>query len=164
MISIFKQILHFVNNRLSEFCGLLLLIIVFLISITSIFRSAGVTVYGLVTISVMVMIAVIYLGLSRAEEHGEHASIDLLSLYLPAKWIKINNTFIYVIELVVIILFLYFSIKSFISSYQSQEIYAEIINLHIWPVKLAICVGLFFYFVQVFVFFIESIFKLTDKN
>ncbi|KJS82583.1 MAG: hypothetical protein JM58_14600 [Peptococcaceae bacterium BICA1-8] len=152
-----KNTIHQINNKLAELCGLLLLIIMVLLTIDIVTRTLGKSLPGLTTLAVLILLAVVYLGLARCEEHDEHAAVEMIPHLLPPKWRGINIMVVNVLNLIAISIFFYVSVGSFIGSYQSKESFADVIMIPIWPSKLAIAVGLFFFAIQIMIKLIESI-------
>lgn len=160
----FDSFLKYVNNKLGQLSGLLLFIIIILFIVNVISRSIGKSIPGLTTLSVLVMIAIVYLGLSVSEQKDEHASVDMLTNILSSKWLSSNKILINLITLLTINVFLYKSIGSVIRSYKVNEVYADVVNIPIWPSKLAISIGLFFFGLQILYKLIESFIALFRKK
>jgi len=161
-----KNVMHHINNRLSELCGLLLMVMVLLLSIDVVGRGVGSAIHGLATLSVYVLLAAVYLGMSRSEEYDEHASIDFLPMQLPPKGRKFNAIIVNALKLFAISLLFYASVGSFFDVYISRESFADVIRIPMWPSKLAVVIGLFFFVIQIFIKLLDSFidfFSPTDK-
>lgn len=160
----FKNIMDYINNKLAEVCGFLLFVIMILLTVNTVSREIGNAIPGLTTLAVLVLIAVVYLGLSRAEQYDEHASVDMLPNMLSPKWRKINSIVVNILKLIFVSIFFYSSIGFFISSYQTQETFADVVKIPIWPAKLAILVGLFFFTLQILIKLVEDIKSLVTEK
>lgn len=142
-------ILNVINKRLSELCGILLFITMVLLIINVVSREIGYPVEGLSNISVLVLISVVYLGLSTTEQNKQHAAVELLDSKLKRKSKKIVDIIINVVKLVTVFIFFYASIGNFMFSLESNEGFADVVHIPIWPSKLALLIGLFFFGLQI---------------
>lgn len=152
-----KSILSFINDRMSELGGWILVFMVVLLSVDLVSRGLGKPIQGLTTLSVLILISTVYLGLARCEEKGEHANIDLLPSKLPVKGRVLNIIIVHIIELITISIFLYGTIGSAISSYNSSEIFADVVKIPMWPAKIFVSIGIFIYALQILTNLIDSI-------
>ncbi len=157
-----RKIIHFINQKLAELCGWLLLVIMILLTVDLISRGMGKSIQGLTTMAVFVMMAVIYLGMPRCEEYDEHVSIELLAVKLPPKWATIFKILINFLKLIAISIFLYEMYFNLIFSYTTREAFADTTILAIWPSKLAMLIGLIFFEIQILVNLIDSILWYKD--
>lgn len=157
-----RKIIHLINKKLAELCGWLLLVIMILLTFDFISRGFGKPVQGLTTISVFVMMAVIYLGMPRCEEFDEHVNIELFAVLIPPKWATISKIFTNFLELVAIGLLVYEMCFNFVFSYTTKEAFADTTILLIWPSKLAILIGLVFFEIQVLINLIDNIMRYKE--
>ncbi|MGI6605083.1 MAG: TRAP transporter small permease subunit [bacterium] len=137
-----------INIALSEICGLLLFIVMVLLTLDVVFRATR-PIPGLTTLGVLVYLAVVYLGLSRSEELGEHTAIDMFTGRLPLTWKKAVNIVVGILKVIAVGLLLWVSLKSLTTSYLTQESFADVVKIPIWPSKLAAAIGSFFFLTQV---------------
>lgn len=157
MYEALKNILHQINNRLAELCGLLLFGMMILLTLDVVFRVSNKPIPGLTTLGVLVLLAVVYLGMSRCEEVHEHTTVDILTNRLPAKWKDINSIVVNLLKLVAVVMLFCVSVDNLIQSYSTQEIFADVVKIPIWPSKLAVVIGSFFFVVQVVFNLLDSI-------
>ena len=136
-----KSVLHEINIKLAELCGLLLFGVVMLLTADVIFRALGRPIPGLTTLGVLVMLAVIYLGLARCEELGEHTEIDMFIHRLPPKWNRINSIVVKLLNLLTVGILLWVSINNYLMSYKTKESFADVVKIPMWPSKLAVMIG-----------------------
>lgn len=151
------RILHVINKRLSELCGILLFIIMILLTINVVARETGNAIEGLSNLSVLVLISVVYLGLSTTEQYKQHASVEILDYRLNKKNKRVVDVMIDFIKLVTIIIFLYATYDDFIFSFQSKESFVDVVSIPIWPSKLALIIGLFFFALQIILHLLRAI-------
>jgi TRAP-type mannitol/chloroaromatic compound transport system permease small subunit len=102
------------------------------------------------------MIAGIYLGLARCEEHREHVRLELFLQRLKSRPRKIVEQVVYLVELATVGVMLYAVVLDAIVSFRTNEAVAGTVQMPIWPVKFIMVIGLFFYLVQI-------LFKNTDN-
>ncbi len=159
-----RKLIHLINQKLSELCGWLLLVIMVLLTLDLATREMGDPIQGLTTMAVFVMMAVIYLGMPRCEEYDEHVNIDILAVKLPPKWATITKIITNIFELITIGFFLYEMYFNFIFSYTTREAFADTTILAIWPSKLAILVGLLFFEIQILINLIDNIIRYKEGN
>lgn len=166
-LRLYNNIMNFLNDKFAHFCGFLLFALMILLTINVISREIGFPVKGIMSIGILIMISVIYLGMSNSEQRDEHASVDILPTLLPSKWINFNNIIVNILNFITIGIFLFISMKEFINSYQSNEVFLDLIKIPIWPAKLFMSIGLFLFALQIIYKLIESIvvvFKLRESD
>lgn len=159
------RISSFINRRLAELCGLMLFIIMFLLLINIFAREFGYAVDGLSNISVLILISVVYLGLSTTEESNQHAAVELLENRLNVKNRKVLMIFIHIVKLIAIGIFVYGAVGGFFSSVESGEAFVDVVYIPMWPSKLALLIGLIFFEIQIFINLLKTIFNIqTDEE
>jgi len=159
-----RSIFHKINEKLAEICGWFLLVIMTLLIMDLITRGLGKPIQGLTPIAVFVMIAVIYLGIPRCEEYHEHVNVEVVLNALPPKALNIVNLIIYIIEIFVIGLFLKEMLNNLIISYITGEAISGTVVLPVWPSKLAMFIGLIFYWVQLIINLIKGTTQFKQKK
>lgn len=159
-----RSIFHKINEKLAEICGWLLLVIMILLLMDLITRGLGKPIQGLTPIAVFVMIAVIYLGIPRCEEYHEHVRVEVIINLMSPKVVNRVDLIIYVIELFVISLFLKEMLNNLTISYTTGEAISGTVVLPVWPSKLAMFIGLIFYWVQLIINLIKSTTQFKQKK
>lgn len=151
------SILKLINKRLSELCGILLFIIMILLVTNVASREVGYAIEGLSNLSVLVLISVVYLGLSTTEQHKQHASVEILDNRMNRKNKRTFDILVNIIKLVTVLIFLYAGFDNLIFSIQSMESFAGVVTIPIWPSKLALVAGLFFFTLQILLNLLKAI-------
>jgi len=159
-----RDIFHKINGKLAEICGCFLLVIMTFLITDLITRGLGKPIQGLTTIAVFVMVAVIYLGLPRCEEYHEHVNVEVVLNILPPKALNIVNLIIYIIEIFVIGLFLKEMLNNLIISYTTKEAIPGNVVLLVWPSKLAMLIGLIFYWIQLIINLVKNATQFKQKK
>lgn len=155
-----KNVFHKINQILSGFCGWLMLSMMTLLVIDIIARTMRKPIQGMAELSVFVMMVVIYLGLARCEEHKEHVSLELVVKALPRSIQGVMRVISHLMALGIVGLFLYSVLMNAINSYVRNEAIEGTVEMHIWPVKFVMVIGLIFFFVQTLINTIEAVKKL----
>jgi TRAP-type C4-dicarboxylate transport system permease small subunit len=159
-----KTFFHNINQILSGFCGWLMLAMMILLVADIIGRTIGQPLQGMAELSVFVMMIVIYLGLARCEEHGEHVRLELAVNALP-KVARPKIVFLSRLMAVVTVgLLLYAVFQNALTSFQNNEAIAGTVELRIWPVKVFMVVGLVFFLIQTVRHMVDAAKKTTKKD
>src|SRR5699024_5029057 len=119
-----KKTLTFINGKLAVLSGILLSVMMVLLIINIVSREAGKSIQGLSSASVLIMIIVIYIGMSHTEQKGEHANVDILPSILSPVANKINILLVDIIKFLTLLFFFTGSISQFKKSYQVNEVIA----------------------------------------
>lgn len=158
------RILKFINRRLAELCGIMLFVIMILLLVNVFSREFGYPIDGLSNISVLILISVVYLGLSTTEETNQHAAVELLESKLNFKNRKVLMIVIHIIKLIAIGIFAYAAIGNFSFSLESGEAFTDVVYIPMWPSKLALLLGLIVFEIQIAVNLLKTIFNMQDEE
>lgn len=151
-----KKMIQITNKYFAELCGWLLMIMMGLLVIDFVSRKIYYPIQGVAEISVFVLVAAVYLGIPHCEQMKEHVKIDALMKRLPIRLRKIIDSAVYLSTSLFLIILVFSVGQNFVQSYQSREVVAGTTPLVIWPVKLTIFVGVFFYCMQVMISTIDE--------
>jgi len=127
-------------------------------------RTMGKPIQGMAELSVFVMMVVIYLGLARCEEHKEHVSLELVVKALPRHIQGVMRVISHLMALGIVGLFLYSVLMNAINSYVRNEAIEGTVEMHLWPVKFIMVIGLIFFFVQTLINTVETVKKLLASR
>jgi len=152
-----KRFTHKINQILSGFCGWLMLAMMTLLVMDIVARTMRTPLQGMAEYSVFVMMIVIYLGLARCEEHKEHVSLEIVLNALPATPRRIMEALSYLLSLGTVGLLLYAVTANAIHSYLRNESIEGTVEIHIWPVKFIMVIGLLFFLVQILLNTLEKL-------
>lgn len=158
------KISKFINRRISELCGVMLFVIMILLLVNVVSREFGYPIDGLSNISVLILISVVYLGLSTTEETNQHAAVELLESKLKIKNRKMLHIFIHIVKIISIGVFAYASFGNLIFSFESGEAFTDVIYIPMWPSKFALFVGLIFFEIQIVINLFKTIFDIQDDD
>jgi TRAP-type C4-dicarboxylate transport system permease small subunit len=151
-----KRLTHKINQVLSGFCGWLMLAMMILLVTDIVARTMRKPLQGMAELSVFVMMIVIYLGLARCEEHKEHVNLEIVLNALPPLPRRIMEAFSYLLALGTVGLLFYAVGANAIHSYLSNEAIEGTVEMHIWPIKFIMVIGLLFFLVQTLLNVVEK--------
>ena len=147
------------NQFLSGFCGWLMIGMMLLLVADIIARSIDKPLQGMAELSVFVMMIVIYFGLARCEQHREHVGLELVVNALPGRIKRAVVVITHLMAVFTVGLLLYAVSQNALASFQKNESIGGTTELHIWPVKFLMVVGLFFFLIQTIANLAEAIKK-----
>jgi len=159
-----RAFFHRINQILSGFSGWLMLAMMILLVIDIVGRSISRPLQGMAELSVFVMMVVIYLGLARCEEHREHVSLEIIKNALPPSLRRAMELLISLLALATVGLLLYAVFQNAMSSFMSNEAIEGTVELHIWPVKFLMVLGLIFFWIQTLINTVEAAKKLKKVD
>lgn len=159
-----KTFFQKINQILSVFCGWLMLGMMFLLVFDIVSRSIKKPIQGMAELSVFVMMIVIYLGLARCEQHGEHVSLELGVNALPPRAKRIMVVITHLIAVLTVGILLYAVFQNAMASFQNHESIEGTVELRIWPVKFFMVVGLFFFLVQTVINLLGAVKRTQNKT
>jgi TRAP-type C4-dicarboxylate transport system permease small subunit len=152
-----EKMMNFINKRLSEICGVLLFIIIILLLVNVFSREVGLGIEGLSNLSVVVLISVVYLGLSTTEQYKQHAAVEILDYKLSKKNRRTLHIIVNVIKLGTIMIFTYAAFGNFQFAVEAKESFADVVYIPMWPSKLALLIGILFFAFQILLNLSKSI-------
>lgn len=111
---------------------------------------------GAIQVVELIMVILTGLGLMVAQRHKDHVAIDLIAMYLPTKAAQNLRTigFFLVSALFLVATWVSFSIA--LDSFTRHEVSVGVLELQVWPARIAIPVGLLALAFQLFVDGLES--------
>lgn len=143
-----RTLLNRVNDAMSAIGGWLMLLMMLILVIDVIWRTVFTPIFGMAELSVFVMMIVVYLSFSRAEEYNEHVRIELL---IDATSGRTHKTLLLLVRLLalltVAILFYAVTVNAWQATLRGEAM-EGLISLPIWPVKIIMVVGMTFFLIQ----------------
>ena len=152
-----KVFLHKANRLLAGFAGWLMLAMMMVLVIDIVFRSVDMPLHGLAELSVFVMMIVIYLGLSRCEEHSEHVGLEFAINKLPNKARRIAVAVVQFLAVATVGLMFYAITIDAWSAFETNSSIEGLVDLPIWPTKFVMVVGMVFFLLQAIINLVDSI-------
>ena len=98
------RLLTKLNQSLAELCGWLLIVVVLFMVVDLVARGFSRPLYGVSELAMFTMIAVVYLGLSHAEERDAHIRVEFLTDKLSGTAARLLTSFITLVSLVTVII------------------------------------------------------------
>ncbi|NNK96523.1 MAG: TRAP transporter small permease, partial [Desulfobacterales bacterium] len=96
---------------------------------------------------------------ARCEQHREHIGLELVVNALPYRIKKAVVVFTHMMAVFTVGLLLYAVSQNALASFQKNESIGGTTELHIWPVKFLMVIGLFFFLIQTIANLAEAIRK-----
>jgi len=112
---------------------------------------------GPAELAVFVMLSAIYLGLSHCEQMDRHIKVTALLERMPAFAQKIIRVINYSLITPIAVILLWSSLSNLIYTYQNNVALSGTITLVLWPVRLVMLIGIFFYLIQVILNYFDSV-------
>ncbi|MCH7751978.1 MAG: TRAP transporter small permease [Planctomycetes bacterium] len=128
-----------------------------LLIIDIVFRSMDMPLHGLAELSVFVMMIVIYLGLSRCEEHSEHVGLEFAINKLSSKARRVAVAVAQFLAVATVGLMFYAVTTDAWSAFETNSSIEGLVDLPIWPTKFVMVVGMVFFLLQAIINLVDSI-------
>lgn len=159
-----KKLVHWISRRFAELSGYLLIVMMFLLITDFVSRAMYRPIQGVSELAVFVMVAVVYLGTPHCEQVRGHVNVAAIINRLPQKIKQPLKVMVYWTTFFFLVLFVFSIGRSCIQAYRSNESISGTIPIVVWPVKLSIFIGCFFYCTQVLINSIEEFKKLFQHD
>ena len=159
-----KNFIFLINKWFAEISGWLVSLMMFFLIIDIIARGFSRPIQGIDELAVFMLIAVVYFGIPYCEWTRKHIKVNAFLNQLPIKIRKVINFSVYLTSFLFLNCLVFSVGKSFIKSYQSREVIPGTMSLIIWPVRLMIFIGIFFYYITVIINTIDEFKKLINTS
>ena len=137
------------------------LVVMFLAIITDIFmRTIGQPVLGIPEFSSLLMIVIVYGGLAYCQSKDAHISVDWLVKLSNQKTQAVLRIVVFVIILGFLTIALWATLERFLIALEVNEKYEGLAFMPMWPARLMLLLGVFWFWVQIFVDALRSISKV----
>lgn len=136
------------NRGLAELCGWLLIVVVLFMVVDLVTRGFSHPLYGVSELAMFTMIAIVYLGLSHAEERDAHIRVELLPDKLQGPALRVLNGFITLVSLVTVAIVSWAVWHNAVGAYESHQAIAGPRPILVYPVKFVMFAALVLYGVQ----------------
>ncbi|WP_249977814.1 TRAP transporter small permease [Vreelandella olivaria] len=142
------RLLTLINQSLAELCGWLLMVVVVFMVVDLVSRGFSRPLYGVSELAMFTMIAVVYLGLSHAEERDAHIRVEFLTDKLTGTAVRLLNGFITLVSLVTVVIVVWAVWTNAIGAWESRQAIAGPRPILVYPVKFIMFVALALYGLQ----------------
>lgn len=140
-VKILNRSLELASNTAASLSTIFTIGLMVLISANIFFRWLGHSLPGLVEGSALLMVMIVFLGLSRAERSNEHIAVDLLTRLLPD---RIRASILLLSKFIAVVLLIWMSYGAFVAFYHSvavNEYQYGLVRFPIWPARLVVVIG-----------------------
>ncbi|OLO08998.1 hypothetical protein BTW08_03915 [Salinicola sp. MH3R3-1] len=136
------------NQSLAELCGWLLILVVLFMIVDLVARGFSRPLYGVSELAMFTMIAVVYLGLSHAEERDAHIRVEFLTDKLSGTTGRLLTGFITLVSLVTVIIVAWAVWTNAVNAWESRQAIAGPRPILVYPVKFVMFAALALYGLQ----------------
>ncbi|KAA0019054.1 TRAP transporter small permease [Salinicola corii] len=136
------------NQSLAELCGWLLIVVVLFMIVDLVARGFSRPLYGVSELAMFTMIAVVYLGLSHAEERDAHIRVEFLTDKLGGLAARLLTGFITLVSLVTVIIVAWAVWTNAVNAWESRQAIAGPRPILVYPVKFVMFAALVLYGLQ----------------
>ncbi|OLO03607.1 MULTISPECIES: TRAP transporter small permease [Salinicola] len=136
------------NQSLAELCGWLLILVVLFMIADLVARGFSRPLYGVSELAMFTMIAVVYLGLSHAEERDAHIRVEFLTDKLSGTAARLLTGFITLVSLVTVVIVAWAVWTNAVGAWESRQAIAGPRPILVYPVKFVMFAALALYGLQ----------------
>ncbi len=160
-----KKLIHILNAICSAVSGYMLIIIMILSMSDLIIRNMGYSVLGILEVSILIVVAAIFLGLGYCEEKDGHVRVTLVLDRLPVKRSAFTRIICSLISLPTIIFLTYACIRATLIAYRGDGAFvAGDLIIFTWPTRCLMSFGLVLYTIQIFYNLVIEIANYRSEN
>lgn len=142
------RLLTRLNQSLAELCGWLLIVVVLFMVVDLVARGFSRPLYGVSELAMFTMIAVVYLGLSHAEERDAHIRVEFLTDKLSGTAERLLTGFITLVSLLTVIIVAWAVWVNAVGAWESRQAIAGPRPILVYPVKFVMFAALSLYGLQ----------------
>lgn len=136
------------NQSLAELCGWLLILVVLFMIVDLVARGFSRPLYGVSELAMFTMIAVVYLGLSHAEEQDAHIRVEFLTDKLSGTAARLLTGFITLVSLVTVVIVAWAVWINATGAWESRQAIAGPQPILVYPIKFLMFAALTLYGLQ----------------
>lgn len=136
------------NRGLAELCGWLLIVVVLFMVVDLVARGFSRPLYGVSELAMFTMIAIVYLGLSHAEEQDAHIRVEWLPERLQGVTGRCLNGFVTLVSLATIVIVGWAVWHNAIGAFDSRQAIAGPRPILVYPIKFVMFAALALYGLQ----------------
>lgn len=147
--SAFRRALH-ATTRVLALLAVSCIVFVLLAVTADVTRRAliGESIGGVVEISEVMMVVIVFLGLGYTESRSGHVSMTLLIRKLSSRSAAIVNSFGLLVVLIIVAWMVWVTGDRALESVAAGEYRFGLVRVPVWPARIAIVVGLAVYFLE----------------
>jgi TRAP-type C4-dicarboxylate transport system permease small subunit len=157
--SLVLKVINRINKILVVIAQVFVLVLMLVTVANIIARFLGHPIVGAFESGVLMLVFILYLGLAYTQSQHGHVNVDIIINLLPRKTREILAILCLFLGLVILSLMFWQSGLVGLKSLQIREYTPGLIPFPIWPGKLIVPFGLFFFIVQIIVELIQLIYR-----
>ena len=142
------ELLRKMNQFAATLCGYFLALLMVMLLLDIILRTAGHPIIGVGELSMFVMFITVYLGMGDCERTGNHIKVNFLTERMSPSTKKFFGIFTGLLCTFMLIVCTYAMAINTLDSYEGDEAIAGLIAFPVWPVKFIMTMGITLYTLQ----------------
>lgn len=111
---------------------------------------------GAIQVVELLMVILTALGLMVAQRHKDHVAIDLIAMYLPRRVAQALRTIGYFSMSALFLVATWIALSIAFDSFARHEVSVGVLELQVWPARIAVPIGMLALSFQLFVDGMES--------
>lgn len=144
------------SRGMARLTGLLIIVLMLGVVLDSVLRgAANIAMWGVLELSTMMLLAVIYLGLPATQAERVNFRVSVFTDRLPRRVHLTLGGVLLLLQLAVMAVLCWFCWRSAVFSYQRQEVSIGLVEIPLWPHRVLVAFGLTLLWWQSFVSGIE---------
>ena len=146
---------------IAQVCVLLLM----LVTVANIVaRFLGFPIAGAYEFGVVMIVFILYLGLAYTQSQHGHVSVDIVTNHLSSRTRETLTIITLLVGFIILSLMFWRTALEGVQSFVIKEYEPGLIPFPIWPGKLVVPFGIFFFIVQIIIELIQLIYKKFAKD
>ncbi len=147
-------------NALARVTGLLIILLMLGVVLDAMLRGVmGVAIWGVLELSVLLLLALIYFGLPSTLSLRENFRVSIVADSLP-RWLETLIAWLLLaLQLAVLGMLAWFTWRSAIYSFQREEVAIGLVEIPLWPMRTTVALGFSILVLQTIVLVVELAFK-----
>lgn len=147
-------------RALARFTGLLIVLLIVGIVADATLRGAlGVAIWGVLEVSVLILLALIYFGLPSTLALRENFRVSIIADVMP-KWLGTPVAWcLLALQLAILVMLAWFTWRSAVYSFTREEVSIGMVEIPLWPSRTMVAMGFLVLVVQTIVLAIEFALK-----
>jgi TRAP-type mannitol/chloroaromatic compound transport system permease small subunit len=148
------------SKSLARITGLLIIILMLGVVVDALLRGgAGLAIWGVLEVSVLILLALIYFGLPSTVALRENFRVSIIADALPKCFANPIAWALLVLQLAIIGMLAWFTWRSAIYSFTREEVAIGMVQIALWPSRTLVALGFTMLLIQTLVLAIEFALK-----
>lgn len=138
-----------ISQVFARVTGLLIILMMLGVVIDAVLRGvAGVAIWGVLELSVLLLLTLIYFGIPATQTLRENFRVSIFADALPQKLGNIVAWLLLLLQIAVIGMFVWFTWRAAIWSFTREEVSIGLVEIRLWPSRSMVALGLTLFLLQ----------------